>query len=229
MPFTYATEDGPLLLTMLEEGRYDVVVGNPPYITRQGQGPQPDLPLQVRERLQGHVRPHRAVHGAVLRLSQEVASSRLGRPDHQQLVHEARVRYQADRGLPGPPGPAPSSRIPRAPTSLAMAPQPSSSSAATSDPVGPTVRAVLGVRGEPGRPDDPAKGIVWTSIVEHVDDPGWDDEWITVTDLDRTLLATHPWSLSGGGAIGLLETIEAAAIETAQRSGRDYRQWTHAH
>ncbi len=32
MPFTYATEDGPLLLTMLEEGRYDVVVGNPPYI-----------------------------------------------------------------------------------------------------------------------------------------------------------------------------------------------------
>ena len=38
-------------------------------------------------------------------------------------------------------------------------------------PVGPTVRAVLGIRGEPGRPDDPAKGIVWTSIVEHVDDP----------------------------------------------------------
>ena len=33
MSFTYATEDGPLLLTILEEGRYDVVVGNPPYIT----------------------------------------------------------------------------------------------------------------------------------------------------------------------------------------------------
>src|ERR1035441_506245 len=33
MPFTYATEDGPLLLTLLEEGRYDTVVGNPPYIT----------------------------------------------------------------------------------------------------------------------------------------------------------------------------------------------------
>ena len=33
MAFTYATEDGPLLLTLLEEGRYDVVVGNPPYIT----------------------------------------------------------------------------------------------------------------------------------------------------------------------------------------------------
>ncbi len=33
MPFTYTTENGPLLLTMLEEGSYDVVVGNPPYIT----------------------------------------------------------------------------------------------------------------------------------------------------------------------------------------------------
>ena len=33
MPFTYETEDGPLLLQLLEERRYDVVVGNPPYIT----------------------------------------------------------------------------------------------------------------------------------------------------------------------------------------------------
>src|SRR5712691_11561284 len=33
MPFTYRTEDADLLLTLLEEDRYDVVVGNPPYIT----------------------------------------------------------------------------------------------------------------------------------------------------------------------------------------------------
>src|SRR5262249_2552232 len=33
MPFHYATEDAPLLLELLDEGRYDVVVGNPPYIT----------------------------------------------------------------------------------------------------------------------------------------------------------------------------------------------------
>ena len=62
----------------------------------------------------------------------------------------------------------------------------------------------LGVRGEPGRPDNPAKGIVWTSIVEHVDEPGWNDEWITVADIGRTRLAAHPWSLSGGGAIELM-------------------------
>src|SRR5581483_692675 len=33
MPFHYATEDAQLLLELLEEGRYDAVVGNPPYIT----------------------------------------------------------------------------------------------------------------------------------------------------------------------------------------------------
>ena len=43
-------------------------------------------------------------------------------------------------------------------------------------PVGDTVRAVLGVRGEPGQPADPAKGLVWTEIVEHVDDPGFDGD-----------------------------------------------------
>ena len=32
MPFTYRTEDADLLLMLLEEDRYDVVVGNPPYI-----------------------------------------------------------------------------------------------------------------------------------------------------------------------------------------------------
>ena len=75
-----------------------------------------------------------------------------------------------------------------------------------------TVRAVLGVRGEPGRPDIPTKGLVWTAITEHVDRPGWSDDWITVVDLDRQRLATHPWSLSGGGALELIKRIEDRAV-----------------
>ncbi|MGC5248846.1 BREX-2 system adenine-specific DNA-methyltransferase PglX [Gordonia sp. DT219] len=75
-------------------------------------------------------------------------------------------------------------------------------------PVGERVRAVLGIRGEPGRPDDPAKGIVWSSIVEHIDDPTFNDAWISVTDLDRATLRKHPWSLSGGGAVELLNGID---------------------
>ena len=99
MPFTYATEDGPLLLTMLEEGRYDVVVGNPPYITVKDKALNQIYRSKYAQCLQGQLRAHRAVHGALLRPCQEGRASGLGRPDHQQLVHEARIRIQAHRGL----------------------------------------------------------------------------------------------------------------------------------
>ncbi|QIX50567.1 BREX-2 system adenine-specific DNA-methyltransferase PglX [Rhodococcus sp. DMU1] len=79
-------------------------------------------------------------------------------------------------------------------------------------PVGETVRAVLGVRGEPGRPEDPAKGIVWSAIVEHVDESGFDNGWISVAELDRSTLRTHPWSLSGGGAVELLRDVESSSV-----------------
>ena len=77
-------------------------------------------------------------------------------------------------------------------------------------PVGDTVRAVLGVRGEPGRPDEPAKGLVWSAIVDHVDEPGFESDWISVADLPRASLGAHPWSLSGGGAPETLKAIEEA-------------------
>ncbi|MGX7728479.1 BREX-2 system adenine-specific DNA-methyltransferase PglX [Rhodococcus sp. 2H158] len=83
-------------------------------------------------------------------------------------------------------------------------------------PVGDTVRAVLGVRGEPGKPDVPAKGLVWSAIVEHVDEPGFDNGWISVASLNRSLLSAHPWSLSGGGAVELLTAI-ADGRETLER------------
>ncbi len=67
-------------------------------------------------------------------------------------------------------------------------------------PVGDQVRAVLGVRGEPGQPADPAKGLVWTEIVTHLDQPGFNGKFVSVSDVERSVLATHPWSLSGGGA-----------------------------
>jgi hypothetical protein len=71
-----------------------------------------------------------------------------------------------------------------------------------------TVRAVLGIRGEPSTPPEPAKGRVWSSIVENIDTPGTQTEYVTVTDLSRERLATSPWSLSGGGADDLKALIE---------------------
>jgi len=77
-----------------------------------------------------------------------------------------------------------------------------------------TVRTVLGIRGEPSAPADPAKGLVWTSMVENVETPGAATEYMSVTDLPRARLVHHPWSLSGGGASELFASLETHGKET---------------
>jgi hypothetical protein len=76
-------------------------------------------------------------------------------------------------------------------------------------PVLPVVRAVLGIRGEPSTPEDPAQGQVWRSIVELIDQPGAQNAFISVTEFERATFAKHPWSIGGGGASELKEKIEA--------------------
>ena len=78
-------------------------------------------------------------------------------------------------------------------------------------PAGDTLRAVLGIRGEPSRPADPAKGEVWRSLTDLVDRPGSENDYVSVADLSRDRLAKHPWSMQGGGAEALKASIEAAA------------------
>ncbi|WP_219814845.1 BREX-2 system adenine-specific DNA-methyltransferase PglX [Rathayibacter sp. AY1D5] len=78
-------------------------------------------------------------------------------------------------------------------------------------PFSGTVRAVLGVRGEPGQPAVAADGLVWSDIVGHLDDPGFDGTFVSTIDLPRSILAKFPWSLSGGGAGALKEQIEGVA------------------
>ncbi|MFR9751680.1 BREX-2 system adenine-specific DNA-methyltransferase PglX [Nocardia sp. 004] len=78
-------------------------------------------------------------------------------------------------------------------------------------PMGTSVQAVLGIRGEPGRPEIPAQGVVWTSIVENASKSHYESDWISVTNLERATLYTHPWSISGGGAVQTLATIEESS------------------
>src|SRR5690606_25442148 len=75
-------------------------------------------------------------------------------------------------------------------------------------PTGPTVKAALGVRGEPGQPADPSKGLVWTEITSTIDADSHNGTYTTITNLPRESLSTHPWSLSGGGASDLLEQLD---------------------
>jgi hypothetical protein len=69
------------------------------------------------------------------------------------------------------------------------------------------VRVVLGIEAEPQIPNDPSSGLVWNSIVDLIDSPGSESRWVSAADLDRSVFAFHPWSLSGGGANEVLDTL----------------------
>jgi hypothetical protein len=72
-----------------------------------------------------------------------------------------------------------------------------------------SIRAALGIRGEPKQPEISAKGHVWQAIVNQIDRPGSESEWISVADIPRDRFRKHPWRLGGGGASELATQIEA--------------------
>lgn len=78
-------------------------------------------------------------------------------------------------------------------------------------PASDSVRSVLGIRGEPGRPPDPRHGKVWRSVVDLVDVPGSESEFLSVDDVSRIRFQAHPWSLRGGAAPKVLEALGANA------------------
>lgn len=206
MPFHYATEDAQLLLELLEEGRYDTVVGNPPYITvadkalgrvyrsKFGKVCKGTYQLTVPFMVQFFALAKRGEQsGWVGQITGNAFMDReFGVPIVEDFLRTRDLRLVEDTSGAYIPGHG-------TPTIIIVG--------RNQPPVSDTVRAVLGVRGEPGTPADPAKGNVWTSIATHVDDIGWDDKWITVAELERKHLATHPWVLRGGGAIELMESL----------------------
>jgi hypothetical protein len=78
-------------------------------------------------------------------------------------------------------------------------------------PVGGTVRGVMGIRGEPVRPVDPARGEVWGAILVQLDSPGSESAFVSVSELPRAAFGQHPWSLGGGGASALRIALQATS------------------
>lgn len=206
----YASEDLDEHPKILKRGRYHVVVGNPPYITvsdsalnaayragyetchRQYALSVPFAELFFRLAMRDHDRP-----GFVGQITSNSFMKReFGKKLVQDFLPSQDLTHVIDTSgayIPGHGTPTVilvgRRRIPR------------------SD----SVRAVLGIRGEPSAPSIPAEGLVWRSIVENLELPGSEDDYISVTDLPRERLATHPWSLSGGGADELLSRLELRA------------------
>lgn len=216
--FTYATEDLDNLRSILTPGQFDVVVGNPPYITVKDRTLNKEyrerystckgtyaLTVPFMERFFELAMPGRDGQSAGW-TGQITSNSFMKREFGTKLIEDFLVkqdlRLVADTSGAYIPGHG-------TPTVIIVGRH--------QRPTSDTVRAVLGVRGEPGRPDDPANGLVWRSIADHVGDPGYEDEWVTVTDLPRSALAEHPWSLTGGGAVELASHIARAGSQLRER------------
>lgn len=219
--FNYYTEDLDEYFGILQPGQYHVVVGNPPYITPKDKAlnalyriayvsasgkyalSAPFMELLFRLAIRGEQGQGAGYIGQITSnsfmkrefgkklIEYLFAGYDIGNPVDLTTVIDTSGAYIPGHGTP---------------TVIIVGRR--------RRPVADQVRAVLGVRGEPGQPANPSKGLVWTEIVEYVDEPGYDGSLVTVTDLDRTVLNKHPWSLSGGGAGELKELIDAAAVRT---------------
>lgn len=97
-------------------------------------------------------------------------------------------------------------------------------------PVDATVRTVMGIKGEPSTPDDPAHGLVWSAILGQIDRAGSESDFVSVADTPRAVFGKHPWSIGGGGASDLKEILDSSSSKTlgGHAEGIGFFQDTHA-
>ncbi|MEU2674373.1 BREX-2 system adenine-specific DNA-methyltransferase PglX [Streptomyces sp. NPDC007164] len=213
--FAYATEDLDDYPGILERGRYDVVVGNPPYITVKDKklnalyrglydscSGKYALSVPFAERffqLAKLGEPDGRGYGMV---GQITASSFMKREFGAKLIeeyfaHKVELKEVIDTSGAYIPGHG-------TPTVILVGRRRTGSRRT------PTVRTVRSIQGEPAAPEQGGDdGFVWNAIVNQIDQPGSISQWVSVDDLERgRYFAKQPWILADGG-LELNEKIEA--------------------
>ena len=212
----YQTEDADALRTILGQ-RYHVVVGNPPYITPRdkalNQGyrerfgscyGQYSLAVPFTERFfdLAHAPAPGATESAGF-VGMITANSFMKREFGRKLIEEFIPRWDLTHAVDTSGAYIPGHGTP---TVIMFGRH--------RRPVAGTVRAVMGIRGEPAIPEDAAKGLVWSAIVAQVDQSGSQSEFVSVSDVPRDRFRKHPWSMGGGGAAELKDRIVEMAPAT---------------
>ena len=209
-----SAEDREALHYSLRNGQYDAVVGNPPYIT-----------VRDKARRETYRSQYSAAHG-VFQLTVPYAQRffYLAKPSEGdrpagwigQITSNAFMKREFGTKLIEEFLPIKDLRL-IVDTSGAYVPGHGTPTmilvGKNQKPQSSTVRAVLGTRGEPGQPVDPARGLVWRSIAEQVRSVGFENEFVSVAELDRKALAKHPWSLAGGAAPSVARVIDDFASQ----------------
>ncbi len=206
----YQTEDPALLRQILVPGTYDAVVGNPPYIVARDKA----LNKRYRELYDSCKGTYALTVPFMERffklaksgekagwVGQITSNSFMKREFGSKLIEEF-LAYKDIRLIVDTSG----AFIPGHGTPTLILVGRSDFRRAS------TVHAVLGVQGEPGRPSDASHGKVWSSIAEHIDQLGYEDEWISVDQVPRKSIGHHPWSLSGGAAPVALQRLADGSL-----------------
>ncbi|MEQ8638590.1 BREX-2 system adenine-specific DNA-methyltransferase PglX [Gimesia maris] len=205
----YQSEDLPALKQMLRSGIYHAVVANPPYITPKDR----QLNQRYRTRFEScHMKYSLAVPflERIFRLAvtggftgQITANSfmkrEFGKKLIEQFLPQIDLTHVIDTSGAYIPGHG-------TPTVILFGRH--------RKPVTSTIRTVMGIRGEPSTPKDPAQGLVWSAIVDQIGRVDSESEFMSVADSERVLFHKHPWSIGGGGAAKLKAVLEENCSET---------------
>ena len=208
----YQSEDLPVLKKMLRSGQYHAVVANPPYIVPRDKQLNEryrkrfgschgkySMSVPFMERIfQLAVRPIADTSGGLT--GQITSNSFMKREFGKKLIESffpsVDLRTVIDSAGAYIPGHG-------TPTVILLG--------RNQRPVTSTIRTVMGIRGEPETPIDPASGFVWSSIVRQIDTPMSRSEFVSVADSNREAFHRHPWSMGGGGAAELIQSLAEAS------------------
>jgi hypothetical protein len=207
----YKSEDITELNRVLIQGHYHTVVANPPYITPKDSAANNDYRKRYKT---CHMKYSLAVpfierifQLAVVRgfTGQITANSFMKREFGKKLIEEFFPKFDLthiiDTSLAYIPGHG-------TPTVILLE--------RSRSPVASTIRTVMEIKRENCQPSDAAKGLYWTAILNHVDEPGAKSEFISVADSLRETFHKHPWSIGGGGAAELKEVIDELGVSTLE-------------
>jgi len=208
------TEDLETLIDVLAPGRYDVVIGNPPYITVKDKL----LNAFYRKRYAPYCKGKYAMTAPSMVMffglaqtndstrgggwvgqitSNSFEKRKFGVPLIEEFFPTVDLREVIDSSGAYIPGHG-------TPTVIIVG--------KNTRPSKSKVLGVLGVQGEPGIPENAAEGLVWRSIVENIGNLGFENDFITVSELDRESIGSHPWNLQGGATPEVMEVIETQSI-----------------
>ncbi|MFJ7010404.1 BREX-2 system adenine-specific DNA-methyltransferase PglX [Streptomyces albogriseolus] len=216
--FAYATEDVHEHPGILQQGRYHVVVGNPPYITVKDRklnalyrdlydacGGIYALSVPFAQRFFELAKRGDAEGRGYGMVGQITANSFMKREFGTKLIES----YFRDRVELTEVIDTSGAYIPGhgTPTVILVGRRREGSRRSWA------IRTVRSIQGEPKTPENAADGVVWRAIVNQIDKPGSLSQWVSVDDLDRArYFAKKPWILTDGG-LELVEALSVGAVD----------------